>query len=131
MSVAAGAIIAGASPKDIAACETFAEKLGLAFQSTLSAAINPCFYYDFLIFSLCFIVADDILDVTSTSAELGKTVGKDVRAHKATYVTFLGLERSKSEAQRIIAEAKASISGYGERARPLLAIADYIVTRKN
>jgi geranylgeranyl diphosphate synthase type II len=69
--------------------------------------------------------------VTSTSAELGKTVGKDVTANKATYVKLLGLEKSKSEAQRIIAEAKSSIAGFGERAVPLMAIADYIVNRKN
>jgi geranylgeranyl diphosphate synthase type II len=76
-------------------------------------------------------VADDILDVTATSAELGKTVGKDVDTNKATYVKLLGLEKSKSEAKRIISEAKASIAVYGDRAIPLMAIADYIVTRKN
>lgn len=77
------------------------------------------------------IVTDDILDVTSTSAELGKTVGKDVNTNKATYVKLLGLEKSKAEAQRIINEAKASIAVFGDRAVPLMAIADYIVNRKN
>lgn len=44
---------------------------------------------------------------------------------------LLGLEKSKSEAIRIVNEAKAAISKYGDRALPLLGIADYIVARKN
>ena len=54
VSVAAGAVLAGASKEDVAACEIYAEKIGLAFQ-----------------------IADDILDVTASSEELGKTAGKD------------------------------------------------------
>jgi len=108
VSCAAGAIIAGASKEDVAACEEFAEKIGMAFQ-----------------------IVDDILDVTSTSAQLGKTAGKDATCHKTTYVTLLGLEKSQSEAQRIITEAKACIEKFGDRAVPLLSIADYIVSRKN
>lgn len=69
--------------------------------------------------------------MTSTSAQLGKTVGKDAASHKTTYVSLLGLEKAHSEAQRIIAEAKASIAPFGERAIPLLRIADYVVSRKN
>jgi len=76
-------------------------------------------------------VVDDILDVTSTSAQLGKTAGKDATCHKTTYVSLLGLEKSQSEAQRIITEAKACIEKFGDRAVPLLSIADYIVSRKN
>lgn len=77
------------------------------------------------------LVADDILDVTSTSAQLGKTAGKDEACHKATYVSLLGLQTAQSEARRIIAEAKACIERFGDRAVPLLRIADYIVARKN
>lgn len=76
-------------------------------------------------------VADDILDVSCSSAELGKTAGKDENTNKATYVKLLGLEKSKSEAQRIIDEAKAAIAKFGDRAIPLMKIADYIVSRKN
>lgn len=108
VSVASGAILAGASPEDVKACEIYAEKIGLAFQ-----------------------IADDILDVTATSEELGKTAGKDEGVNKTTYVKLLGLEKSKSEAIRIVNEAKAAISKYGDRALPLLGIADYIVARKN
>ena len=77
------------------------------------------------------VVADDILDVTATSAELGKTAGKDEQADKTTYVKLLGLEQSKIEAARVIAEAKQALSKYGKKAAPLLGIADYIIARKN
>ncbi len=108
VSVSAGAILAGASAADVAACEVYAEKIGLAFQ-----------------------IADDILDCTATSEELGKTAGKDMDVNKTTYVKLLGLEESKKEAQRIVNEAKAAVSVYGAKAAPLLGIADYIVARKN
>ena len=77
------------------------------------------------------IVADDILDVTATSEELGKTAGKDEEVNKTTYVKLLGLEGSKKEAIKIINEAKAALSKYGDKAAPLIGIADYIVNRKN
>lgn len=76
-------------------------------------------------------VADDILDVTATSQELGKTAGKDADANKTTYVKLLGLERSKAEAARIVAEAKDALAGYGDKATPLLHIADFIIARKS
>lgn len=71
------------------------------------------------------------MDVTATSEELGKTAGKDEDTNKTTYVKLLGLEKSKSEAVRIIEEAKAALDKYGDRATPLKQIADYIVARKN
>ena len=77
------------------------------------------------------IVADDILDVTATSEELGKTAGKDEAVDKTTYVKLLGLEKSKSEALRLVAEAKQALAKYGDKALPLIGIADYIVERKN
>ena len=76
-------------------------------------------------------VADDILDVTATSEELGKTAGKDTDSNKTTYVKLWGLEQSKLEAARIVEEAKDALKRYGSKAAPLLAIADYIVARKN
>lgn len=77
------------------------------------------------------LVTDDILDITATSHELGKTAGKDVSANKTTYVKLLGLERSKEEAQRLVTEAKCAILKYGARADPLLHIADFIINRKS
>ena len=108
VSVTSGAILAGAKPEDVTQCEIFAEKIGLAFQ-----------------------IADDILDVTATSEELGKTAGKDEETNKTTYIKLWGLEKSKQEAARIVEEAKAALKQYGSKAAPLLAIADYIVARKN
>jgi geranylgeranyl diphosphate synthase type II len=76
-------------------------------------------------------VADDILDVTKTSEELGKTAGKDENANKATYPKLLGLEGSKAEAERLTREAKQQLLPYGDHARPLLALADFIINRSN
>lgn len=130
VSVCAGAILAGAKPDEIAACEVYAEKIGLAFQSK-----SICLLQIFIIFiTLCFsslVVADDILDCTQTSEQLGKTAGKDESVNKTTYVKLLGLEKSKAEANRIINEAKAALDRFGDRAIPLKAIADYIVQRQN
>ena len=78
-----------------------------------------------------FQVADDILDATATSEELGKTAGKDENTNKTTYVKLLGLEKSKQEAKRLADEAKQSIAKYGSRAIPLQNLADFIVARKN
>lgn len=69
--------------------------------------------------------------MTATSEELGKTAGKDENTNKTTYVKLLGLEKSKSEAIRIVDEAKAALNKYGEKALPLQALADFIVARKN
>ncbi len=78
-----------------------------------------------------FLVADDILDCTASSTTLGKTAGKDESVNKTTYVKLLGLEKSRKEAQRYINEAKDSISIFGERAIPLQALADFIVSRNS
>ncbi|GFH54751.1 geranylgeranyl pyrophosphate synthetase [Chaetoceros tenuissimus] len=108
VAVASGAILGGATPEEVEACEMFALNIGLAFQ-----------------------VADDILDVTASTEDLGKTAAKDLDADKTTYPKLLGLEESKVEARRLIDEAKASLEPFGEKAAPLLAIADYIIERSN
>mmetsp|Transcript_12732 Transcript_12732/g.47015 ORF Transcript_12732/g.47015 Transcript_12732/m.47015 type:complete len:341 (-) Transcript_12732:137-1159(-) len=107
-SVTAGAIVAGASPEDVKNMEVYADSIGLAFQ-----------------------VADDILDVTATSEELGKTAGKDQDQDKATYPKLMGLDGARAEAKRLMDQAIDSLSSYGEEAEPLRAIARYIVERKN
>lgn len=71
-AAATGAVVGGASAEDVANMEEYALKIGLAFQ-----------------------VADDILDVTATSEELGKTAGKDLEADKTTYPKLLGMDKSK------------------------------------
>jgi len=108
VAVASGAILGGASPEEVQACEKFALNIGLAFQ-----------------------VADDILDVTASTEDLGKTAAKDLDADKTTFPKLLGLEESKVEARRLIDEAKDSLAPFGEKAAPLLAIADYIIERSN
>lgn len=108
VAVASGAILGGATPEEVKACEDFALNIGLAFQ-----------------------VADDILDVTQSTEELGKTAGKDEDTDKTTYPKLLGLEGSRLEAERLIGEAKKAMEPFGERAVPLLALADFIIDRKN
>lgn len=108
VSCAVGAILGGATPEDVQRVSEFAVKTGLAFQ-----------------------IADDVLDVTASTEALGKTAGKDLASDKATYPRLLGLEGSRKQAERLIAEAKASLAPYGERSKTLLALADFIINRKS
>ncbi|KAJ8602200.1 hypothetical protein CTAYLR_003609 [Chrysophaeum taylorii] len=108
VSVAAGAVLAGASPHDVSLCETYAKDIGLAFQ-----------------------IADDILDVTKSTEDLGKTAGKDVDADKTTYVKLMGLDGAREEADRLYQEALSSLEPFGDRADPLIAIAKFIVERES
>ncbi len=106
--VICGAVLAGATEAQIAKLSQFAQKIGLAFQ-----------------------IIDDILDITATQAELGKTAGKDVQAQKATYPRLWGLAESKRQADKLVTEAKSILAEFGDRAIPLQALADYITDRKN
>lgn len=108
VAVASGAILGGATPEEVKACENFALNIGLAFQ-----------------------VADDILDITQSSEELGKTAGKDLEADKTTYPKLLGMDGARAEAERLVSEAKRSLEPFGDRAEPMLALADFIINRKN
>ena len=106
--VTSGAVLAGAKQEDLDRLSTYAQNIGLAFQ-----------------------IIDDILDVTATSEELGKTAGKDISAQKATYPKLWGLETSRQKAQELIDDAIEQLNVYGEAALPLQAIGQYIVSRKN
>lgn len=109
VAVVSGAVLGGAGEDDVARLRTYAQNIGLAFQ-----------------------VIDDILDVTQTSEQLGKTAGKDLAVGKTTYPSLVGLEESKRIADELIAEAKAELSGYDPlKAAPLVALADYIASRQN
>jgi geranylgeranyl diphosphate synthase type II len=90
----------------LARLRTFGEKAGLAFQ-----------------------IVDDILDVTQTSAELGKTAGKDTAAIKATWPAVYGIEQSRSDAASLIADAFAALEPFGPAATPLKSLAQYLVDR--
>ena len=106
--VVCGAILAGASEDQVERLSRYAQNIGLAFQ-----------------------IVDDILDITATQEELGKTAGKDLRANKATYPSLWGLEESRRQAQRLVEEAKAELTPFGDGAAPLSAIADFITRRTN
>ena len=78
---------------------------------------------------LAFQVVDDILDVTSDSATLGKTAGKDVTAQKATYPSIVGLEKSRDIAKRLTGRAFKALKPFGSNAAALEALATYLLQR--
>ena len=79
---------------------------------------------------LAFQVVDDVLDAEADTATLGKTAGKDADNHKPTYVSLLGAGAAKQMAAELHAEALEALSGFGEDARRLRELADFIVLRK-
>jgi geranylgeranyl diphosphate synthase, type II len=92
----------------IARLRTFGEKAGLAFQ-----------------------IVDDILDMTQSSEELGKTAGKDTASIKATWPAVFGIDQSVKDAEQLIADAFAALAPLGPAADPLKSLAQYLVERKN
>jgi len=90
----------------IARLRTFGESAGLAFQ-----------------------IVDDVLDVTQSSAQLGKTDGKDTATEKATWPAVYGLERSRADATSLIADAFSALAPFGKSATPLKSLAQYLVDR--
>lgn len=103
------AVLLGAicgSSVQIAAVNTYAAKIGLAFQ-----------------------VVDDILDVEADTATLGKTAGKDANSNKPTYVTILGLSLAKQHAQQLYEDAISAIAPFGESAQRLRELAAFIMQR--
>ena len=80
---------------------------------------------------LLFQITDDILDVTGTVEDLGKTPGSDLRQDKSTYVSLLGLTGAKEEANRVAAAAKASIQGHQANIESLEALVDYLLIRSH
>jgi geranylgeranyl diphosphate synthase type II len=107
-SLVTGAIYAGATQAQLDCIAHFGRTVGLAFQ-----------------------IADDILDVTQTSEQLGKTAGKDTAAEKATYPSLFGLEASRRKACELVSAACGMLEEFGERAETLRAIANFVVERKN
>lgn len=80
---------------------------------------------------LLFQVVDDVLDCEASTEELGKTAGKDAAANKPTYVSTLGLARARERARELHAEAIDSLSLFGDAARRLRELADFVLTRKH
>ena len=109
-SVEAGAILAGADAKARAALGVYGRAIGAAFQ-----------------------IADDILDVESDAATLGKRAGKDAEQNKGTLVGSLGLEGARRELDRLVDEAISSVdaAGVGAKGDLLRATARFVAMRKN
>lgn len=106
-AVRCGALGANAPEEDLARLTVYGAKIGLAFQ-----------------------IADDLLDVTGSKEELGKSVGKDGQQQKATYPAIHGLEESQRIASQLVREACAALEPYGDRAQTLHEIAHFLIARK-
>lgn len=104
-----GVIVGGGTNAEIESIRRYARSVGLLFQ-----------------------VVDDVLDVTRTSEQLGKTAGKDQAADKATYPKLLGIDRAQAYAAELLAMAEGELEGFDEeRAAPLHHLARFIANRQN
>ena len=108
LAMRTGAMLGGASETQLSAVTEYAEKIGLAFQ-----------------------IMDDILDVTSTLDELGKTPGKDEKYGKVTYISFYGLDTSKAKVTSLCEEACDILVSNNIKSDVLSAVAESINERVN
>ena len=98
--------MANATPQQLKALTDFGKALGLAFQ-----------------------IIDDILDVTQSSEQLGKSAGKDLIAKKATYPAVIGLDSSRQEAAKLTKKAHRALKILGSRGARLQALAEELLAR--
>jgi geranylgeranyl diphosphate synthase, type II len=106
-SLVSGGIYGGGEAEEIKCLRSFGQQVGLAFQ-----------------------IVDDVLDVTQTSEQLGKTAGKDTAAEKTTYPALFGIDESVKKADALVASAFSQLAAFGERGATLKEIARYLVERK-
>ena len=104
----AGGLIGGANDLETDLLSRFGENIGLAFQ-----------------------IVDDVLDCESSEVDLGKPVNIDNNLGKTTFVSVLGVEKSKEKVSKLINEAKMELNEFGNKAEKLLKLADFVETRKN
>ena len=105
-SLLVGALLAGASESDMEIIRKYGRSIGLAFQ-----------------------IVDDILDIVSTTEELGKDAGSDIEKGKATYPSIVGLEKSRERAKELYEESISVLDGLHYDTQILRAIAAFIITR--
>src|SRR5947209_9623053 len=101
-SVVSGGIYANATPAQVENLRQFGRSIGLAFQ-----------------------IVDDVLDVTQTSEQLGKTAGKDLTSEKATYPALFGVDQSRKKARDLLQHAERSLDNFGGRADTLKKLARF------
>ena len=106
-SLVSGGLYAGGKDDAVVHLEGFGQSIGLAFQ-----------------------IVDDVLDVTQTSEQLGKTAGKDTAAKKATYPALFGVDESLRQADGLVSTAFAELDGFADRAETLKELARFLVERK-
>jgi geranylgeranyl diphosphate synthase type II len=106
-SAVSGGIYAGANDNAISRLRTYGQNIGLAFQ-----------------------IVDDVLDVTQTSEQLGKTSGKDTAAEKVTYPALYGVDESLRKADALVDQACSEIDAFGPPAETLKSLARFLVERK-
>ena len=106
-SLVSGGLYAGAKENEASKLRAFGLGIGLAFQ-----------------------IVDDVLDVTQSSEQLGKTAGKDTASEKATYPALFGIDASVQKADALVNDAFSELQSFGERAETLKELARFLVERK-
>jgi geranylgeranyl diphosphate synthase, type II len=106
VSLRLGGVLGGASEAQLAALQTYGDKLGIAFQ-----------------------IVDDLLDLNGSAASLGKRTGKDSNRGKLTFPAVLGVEESRRHAGELVEEAKAALAPFGPQASALEALAEFVLER--
>jgi farnesyl diphosphate synthase len=106
--VIAGALLGQATPKEYKALDDYGRALGEAFQ-----------------------IADDLLDLESDAATLGKPAGQDDALGKTTFVTLLGVDGARQRLKNLVSKADEALAGFGDRADVLRATARFVAERQN
>src|SRR5712672_1863899 len=107
-SLVSGGMFANGSLAEVQRLRDFGRAIGLAFQ-----------------------IVDDVLDVTQSSEQLGKTAGKDTASEKATYPSLFGIDESLRRADSLVSSGSSALDSFAQRAQTLKDLAHFLVQRKN